>query len=61
MDGLEGLVAIVLFFVAGSYTVTTLARLFVKWRMHVRTGGVDRVALEERLARIEASVEKRSA
>ena len=60
LDGLEGLAAIVLFFVAGAYTVTTLARLFVQWRMHVRTGGVDRVALEERLARIEASVESLS-
>ena len=57
LDGLEGLAAIVLFFVAGAYTVTTLARLFVKWRIHARTGGVDHVALEERLTRIEASVE----
>ncbi len=55
--GLEGIVAIVGFFVFGAYTVTTLARTFVQWRMHARGSGVDPVALEERLTRIEAAVE----
>ena len=52
-----GILAIVLFFCAGAYTITTLARLFVQWRMHARSGGVDSVALEERLTRLEAAVE----
>jgi hypothetical protein len=54
---MAGILAIVLFFCAGAYTVTTLARLFVQWRMHARGGGVDQVALEERLTRLETAVE----
>ena len=57
MEGLEGVLAIVGFFVFGTYTVTTLARLFVQWRLHARGAGIDPVALEERLTRIEAAVE----
>ncbi len=56
-DGLEGVLAIVGFFVFGAYTVTTLARLFVQWRTHPRATGIDPVALEERLTRIEAALE----
>jgi hypothetical protein len=55
--GMEGIVAIVGFFVFGAYTLTTLARLFVQWRMQARGGGIDPAALEERLTRIEAALE----
>jgi hypothetical protein len=60
-EGLVEMAAIVGVFGGGAYTVTTLARLFVQWRMQARGGGIDRVALEERLARLEASVEGLSA
>jgi hypothetical protein len=56
-EGLVEMAAIVGVFGGGAYTVTTLARLFVQWRMQVRGGGIDRVALEERFARLESSVE----
>ncbi len=56
-ENVAGILAIVLFFCAGAYTITTLARLFVQWRIHARGGGVDPVAIEERLTRLETAVE----
>lgn len=46
---------------AVAYTITTVVRLLVQWRIALRTRGVSTSALEERLTRLEASVEGLSA
>jgi len=42
---------------AAAFTVVSVARLFVKWRLAVRGHGPGAAALEERLARLETAVE----
>jgi len=54
------LVVPIALFITGAYTITTVARLFFQWRGG-HAGGPEGRALQERLARLEATVESLSA
>ena len=51
------MIVAIAFIVAAAYTVTTVVRLAAQWNLRRHGHGVDAVALEERLSRLEASVE----
>ncbi len=51
------MVVVIAFIIAAAYTATTVARVAARWNLQRHGHGVDSAALEERLARLEASVE----
>jgi hypothetical protein len=51
------MVVVIAFIVAAAYTATTLGRVAAQWNLRRHGHGTDAAALEERLARLEASVE----
>ncbi len=51
------MIVAIAFIIAAAYTVTTVVRLAAQWNLRRHGHGIDAVALEERLSRLEASVE----
>ncbi len=51
------MIVVIAFIVAAAYTATTVARVAAQWNLRRHGHGIDSAALEERLARLEASVE----
>jgi hypothetical protein len=51
------MIVVITFIAAAAYSVTTVVRITAQWSLRRHGQGIDTAALEERLARLEASVE----
>jgi hypothetical protein len=51
------MIVVLAFIVAAAYSVTTIVRLTAQWSLRRHGQGANTAALEERLARLEASIE----